>query len=184
MNPALLVGLIFGSVLAWSIYKTAKAVVNLLYTVTKFGIYRVTNDGLALRLQIRFTNARNTTLTVNLVDLAAYLNSVTSYDNNGNLVVNSRGDLLGQYIDSTGFVIQPNNFTTKDFIINVRWADLGRLLLNNASSIIDAFTNNASLTRVVTAIVGRNVLIYGLVKAENVVVDIASVTTILDERNN
>lgn len=182
MNPAIGIGIVFGAILAFSIYKTARAVVDLNYTITRFGIYSISKDGVTLRLQIRFTNPRDTYLTVNLVDLAAYLNSNTTTDNNGKLQVVSRGDLLSQYVDASGFVINPNNFTTKNFKFVVRWADLGRLLFNNASAVINAFTNSSSLSQVISAIIGRNVLIYGLVKAENVVVDIASVTNIIDER--
>lgn len=182
MNPAIGIGIVAGAVLVYSIYKTARAVVDLNYTITRFGIYSISKDGITMRLQVRFTNPRDTYLTVNLVDLAAYLNSTTTTDNDGKLVVVNRGDLLSQYADASGFIINPNNFTTKNFKFVVRWADLGRLLFNNASAIIDAFTNSSSLSQVISAIIGRNVLIYGLVKAENVVINIASVTNIIDER--
>lgn len=184
MNPIVPILLIFGSVVAWSIFKTAKAVANLNYTITRFGLYRVNTDGITFRLQVRLTNPKSTPLRVNLIDIAAYLNSTTSYDAQGKLIVNSRGDLLSTYSDANGFVIAANNFTTKDFLLQVRWGDIGRLLFNNISAVIDAFTNNNSLSRVVTALIGRNVLIYGLIKAENVIIDIASVVNIIDERNN
>ena len=116
-----------------TLFKTARAAVNLNYTMLGFGIYRVSSDGVALRLKMRFTNAQNTPLTVNLIDLAAYLNSSTTYDSNGNLVVNSRGDLLSSYADSTGFLIAANGFTEKQFIFNLRWADLGQYLQCNTN---------------------------------------------------
>lgn len=185
MNPIIPILLVFGGVLAWSMFKTAKAVVNLNYTVTRFGIYRFATDGnLVFRLRVRFTNAQNTTITVNLVDIAAYLNSTFAYDVNNQLQVQNRGDLLATYQDATPFVIQPNNFTDRDFLINVRWADVGRYLLSNIVTIIQNILNANNINDYVSAIIGRNVLIYGLIKAENVSVKIANVVAITDDRNS
>ena len=58
MNPAISIGIVFGAVLAFSIWKTARAVVDLNYTITRFGIYSISKDGVTLRLQVRFTNPR------------------------------------------------------------------------------------------------------------------------------
>lgn len=184
MNPAIPILALFGGVLAWTLIKTARAAVNLNYTMLGFGIYRVSSDGVALRLKMRFTNAQNTTLTVNLIDLAAYLNSSTTYDSNGNLVVNSRGDLLSSYADSTGFLIAANGFTEKQFIFNLRWADLGRVLLGNAAAIINAISNQEGMNSIISSIIGHNILIYGIVKAEGVSVNICNVIPITDERNS
>lgn len=184
MNPIIPILLVFGGVLAWSAFKTAKAVVNLKYTMLGFGIYRVSSDGVALRLKVRFTNAQKTPLTVNLIDLAAYLNSSTSYDSNGNLVVNNRGDLLASYADRAGFLIAANGFTEKQFIFTIRWADLGRVLLGNAAAIINAIRNSEGMNSIVSSIIGHNILIYGIVKAENVSVDICNIIPLIDERNN
>ena len=185
MNPIIPILLVFGGVLAWSMFKTAKAVVNLNYTITRFGIYRFATDGnLVFRLRVRFTNAQNTTLTVNMMDIAAYLNSTTYYDANGQLRVSNKGNLLAAYQDATPFVIQPNSFTDKDFLIPVRWADIGRYFLLNIVSIVTDILNANNISEYVSAIVGRNVLITGLIKAENVSIAVNNIVTITDDRNS
>lgn len=184
MNPGVVIGLIFGGVLAWTLFKTVRAASNLNYTVLGFGIYRVSSAGVSLRLKMRLTNATNTPLKVNLIDLAAYLNSKTSYDSNGNLVVNSRGDLLSSYADSAGFLIAANGFTEKQFIFNLRWEDLGRVLLGNAASIINAIANQQGMNSIISSVVGHNILLYGIVKAEGISVNVCNIIPITDERNS
>ena len=185
MNPAVPILLLVGGAIAWSVFRTAKAAVNLNYTILRFGIYRFATDGnLMLRLRVRFTNAQNTPLTINLFDIAAYLNSTYTYDSTGKINVQNRGDLLATLNDSTGFVINANTFTDKDFYITVRWADVGRYFLNNAVSIITTIINADSIRDVIRAVIGRNVLIYGLVKAENISIPVVNVVQLTDDTNN
>lgn len=185
MNPVVPILLLIGGALAWSVLRTAKAVVNLNYNVTRFGIYRFASDGnLIFRLRIRFTNPQNTPLTVNMIDIGAYLDSVTSYDSAGKVVVSSRGSLIASLNDYTGFVIPALSFLDKDFLINVRWADIGRYILKNAVSIITSITNADSINNIISLIVGKPILIAGFVKAENVTINIANVVSLTDDRNS
>ena len=185
MNPLPLILLLVGGAVVWSITRTAKAVINLNYNVLRFGIYRFATDGnLVLRLRMRFTNPQNTPLHINLFDIAAYLNSSTSYDSNGNLVVNNRGTMIASLTDTQGFVIQANNYTDKDFFINVRWADVGRYFLTNIVSIISTITNAQSINDVISVIVGRDILISGVVKAENITIPVNSIVQLTDDRNS
>lgn len=185
MNPLPLILLFVGGAVLWSITRTAKAVINLNYNVLRFGIYRFATDGnLVLRLRMRFTNPQNTPLHINLFDIAAYLNSSTSYDANGNLVVNNRGTMIASLTDTQGFVIQANNYTDKDFFINVRWADVGRYFLTNIVSIISTITNAESINDVISVIVGRDILISGVVKAENITIPVNSIVQLTDDRNS
>lgn len=185
MNPVVPILLLFGGAIAWSILRTAKAVVNLNYNVLRFGIYKFATDGnLVLRIRMRFTNTQNTPLTINMMDIAAYLGSSTTTDGNGNTVVNNRGTMIASYSDFTGFVIPANYFIDKDFYINVRWADVGRYLLSNAYSIITTVLNAENLNSIIGTLVGTPVLIAGVVKAENITINIAKVVSLSDDRNN
>lgn len=185
MNPLPLILLLLGGAVVWSITRTAKAVINLNYNVLRFGIYRFATDGnLVLRLRMRFTNPQNTPLHVNMLDIGAYLNSSTSHDSNGNLVVDNRGTMIASLTDTQGFVIQANNYTDQDFFINVRWADVGRYFLTNIVSIISTITNANSINDVISVIVGRDILISGVVKAENITIPINSIVPLTDDRNS
>lgn len=185
MNPLPLILLLVGGAVVWSITRTAKAVINLNYNVLRFGIYRFATDGnLVLRLRMRFTNPQNTPLHVNMLDVGAYLNSTTSRDNNGSLVVDSRGTMIASLTDTEGFIIQANNYTDKDFFINVRWADVGRYFLTNIVSIISTIVNADSINDVISVIVGRDILISGVVKAENITIPINSIVPLTDDRNS
>ena len=185
MNPFGFILLLVGGAVIWSLTKTAKAAVNLNYNVLRFGIYKFASDGnLILRLRMRFTNAQNTPLHINMIDLAAYVKSQTSTDAKGNLKVISRGTMLASYTNVQGFIIAPNNYTDQDFLINVRWADVGRYLLTNVYSIITTILNANQVSEYIAAIVGTNILVSGIVKAEGISFPVNELIQLTDDRQN
>jgi hypothetical protein len=92
--------------------------------------------------------------------------------------------MIASLTDTQGFVIQANNYTDKDFFINVRWADVGRYFLTNIVSIISTITNAQSINDVISVIVGRDILISGVVKAENITIPVNSIVPLTDDRNS
>lgn len=169
-------------VVVYSIKNIINTAKNLSYKITRFGIYQLVNGGnLVFRVRIKFTNAENTPLTVQSINLAAYLNSITTTSQNGDVIVRSEGDYLATLKDDTGFVIAANADTTKDFYISVSWADLGKLLLFNVVDIIN-FINNNNFNQMVQALMSKPILIKGNVKAEGFKFPITTLLNVTDDR--
>ena len=183
MNPVLLIGMLVGGAVLYSLFKTAKAAVNLTYDVTRFSIYHFATDGaMTLRVRIRFGNLTNQPLTLNLVNLAAYYNPTYTVNGDGSYNIQSRGSLLTTFTDTTGFVIPANNVIEHDFFINVRWTDIAKTLITNISNIISIITNADGITNVMRQIVGMPILITGNFKAENVVFNVNQIVALTDDR--
>lgn len=169
-------------VVVYSIKNIINTAKNLSYKITRFGIYQLVNGGnLVFRVRIKFTNAENTPLTVQSINLAAYLNSITTTTQNGDVVVQSEGDYLATLKDDNGFVIAANADTTKDFYISVSWADLGKLLLFNVVDIIN-FINNNNFNQMLQALISKPILIKGNVKAEGFKFPITTLLNVTDDR--
>jgi hypothetical protein len=153
--------------IAWSIHGTIQAAKNLSCRFLKFQIYKFSSSGITFRIRIRFINYENTALHINNINLSAYLNSVTNTDTNGNVVIGTKGDFLASLKDSNLFVIEANAETDKDFYVDVKWEDVGKLLLFNIVDIITYISNN-NFQQILSALVGQPVLITGTVTAENI----------------
>lgn len=183
MNPLLVVGLLIGGAVAISLFKTAKAAVNLNYNVVRFGIYKFASDGaMVLRCRIQFGNLTSQPLTVNMIDLAAYYKPTYSTNPDGTPNIVSRGNLLATLVDTQGFVIPANGVEQRDFFINVRWADIGKSLLSNITNIISIISNANGIADVMTQIIGAPVLISGGIKAENMVFNVSQIVSLSDDR--
>lgn len=178
MNPILIFGLIVGGVLAYSLFKSANTATSLYYNVLKFGIYNfVQGNNLVFRLVLRITNPTNTPLHVNLVNITAYLNSSFSYDNNNNVVIQSRGTQIGSVADNQPWEIAANNFTEKTFYIECSWVNLGKILLGE---LINSLTNN-SFSNLVNELIGKPVLIDGVIVAEGLSVPVTTIVQITND---
>ena len=169
-------------VIVYSVKNIINTAKNLSYKITRLGIYQLASGGnLVFRVRIKFTNAENTPLTVQSINLAAYLNSITTTSQNGDVIVQSEGDYLATLKDDNGFVIAANADTTKDFYISVSWADLGKLLLFNVVDIIN-FINNNNFNQMLQALISKPILIKGNVKAEGFKFPITTLLTVTDDR--
>lgn len=182
INLLLPIALVFGGALVWTLMRTAKAAVNLRYTVLGFGIYHFATGGkMVLRLRVRFTNAQNTPLTVNMYSLGAYLNPSYTYDSDGNLKVMSRGSLIATCASTDSFLIPADSFIDKDFFIDVQWTDVLLFFVNNVSDVLDLVNGGASVMDYVRSIIGTPILVDGIIKAENVSIDVQQVINITNE---
>ena len=183
MNPIPLILLVVGGALAWSVFKTAKAAINLNYNITRFGIYKFATDGaMVLRVRVQFGNLMNQPIRINMVDLAAYFNPSYQTNNDGSVKILSRGNLLATLADASGFVIPANSIDTHDFYINVRWTDIAKTLITNISNIVSIISNANGITDVMRQIVGMPVLLTGAIKAENVVFNVQQIVSLTDDR--
>lgn len=179
MNPFAIIGLIAAGAIVVSIVKTAKTAVSLTWNVTRFGIYHFAASGeLVLRVRLRIGNSHDTPITVNFIDVSAYIDPSVSADGK----VLSRGSYLTSVMEPGGFVIEPNNVTEKEFFINVRWVDIAKYLVSNISAIIDSFNNSQSLNDVVNALLSHKFLLQGNIKAESVNIPIEQVVSLVDDR--
>ena len=175
---------IAASAVALSFTRVAKAAINLQYRVTRFGIWKFNQNGkLVLRVRIRFTNITNTALHLNKVDLSAYINSVYTTNQDGSVKVQNQGDFLASLSVDELFVIEPNTSTEQDFFIEIKWEDLGKLLLFNVVDIINFIRNN-NFRQMANALMQKPILIDGDVKAENMKFHITQVVQVSDDSNN
>lgn len=178
MNPLLVFGLVAAGVLAFTLLKSANTATSLYYNVLKFGIYNfVQGSKIVFRLVLRITNPTNTPLHVNLVNITAYLNGSYVSDNNGNVVVQSRGTQIGSVADNQPWVIAANNFTEKAFYIECSWVNIGKILLGE---LINSLTNN-SLNNLISELVGKPVLIDGVIAAEGITVPVSTIVQISND---
>ena len=183
MNPIAVIALIAGAAVLYSVTRTVKAAVNLTWNVTRFGIYHLASGGsLVLRMRLRIGNPTNTPITVNFIDVSAYLDPVYTTDNNGTLNVQSRGTYIASLTESLAIVIQPNVVTEHDFYIEVRWADIAKYLAMNVADIISAISNAQGFNSIINSIVNHPVLLQGNIKAENVNFPINQVVSFTDDR--
>lgn len=182
MNPLIPVLLLIGGAVIWSLSKTAKAAVKLNYDIVKFGIYKFASDGnMILRVRVRFGNLTNTRIHINMINLAAYYNPTYS-ESNGKLNVTSRGSLLASINTTNTFIIAANSIEEKDFFINIRWADVAMLFVNNITDIWSIINNTSGIANIIQKIVGKPVLINGQIKAENIIFKVEQIVTLTDER--
>lgn len=183
MNPLVLILLLVGGAVGISLIKTAKAAVNLTYNITRFGIYKFASDGaMTLRVRIQFGNLRNTPLTVNMVDIAAYFKPTYTINPDGTTNVISRGNLLATLADTSGFVIPANSIEERDFFINIRWTDIAKTLISNISNIVTIISNANGITEVMRQLVGAPILLTGNIKAENMVFNVNQIVSLTDDR--
>jgi LEA14-like dessication related protein len=182
MNPVAIIALIAGAAVLYSVTRTVKAAVNLTWNVTRFGIYHLASGGsLVLRMRLRIGNPTNTPITVNFIDVSAYLDPVYTTVN-GSLNVQSRGTYIASLQESLAIVIQPNAVTEHDFYIEVRWADIAKYLAMNVADIISSISNAQGLNSIINAVINHPVLLQGNIKAENVNFPINQVVSFTDDR--
>lgn len=175
MNPAVVIGLIAIGAIAWTMLKSANTVTSLYYNVVKFGIYNfVKGNKLVFRLVVRFTNPTNTPLHINLVNLTAYLNSQFTTDNAGNVTIISRGTQIANIADNQPWIIAANNFTERQFLIECGWLNIARVLLGEIS-------DNGGFDGLIDVLLGKPVLVDGVISGEGVKVPITTVIAITND---
>lgn len=179
MNPVALIAFIGVAAIALSIFRTAKTAASLTWNVTRFGIYHFAVSGeMVLRVRLRIGNPMNTPITINFIDVSAYIDPTVDSQSN----VLNRGSYISSVMVPGGFVIQPNAVTEQEFFINVRWVDIAKYLISNVTAIIDSFSNAESLNSVVNALLSHKFLIQGNIKAESINIPISQVVSLVDER--
>lgn len=169
MNP-LAVGAILLTVgaLAYTFLGTAKAAIDLRYSIQKFRFYQIKLTKMIFELVVRFSNPSNSPIAVQMVDLAVYVDAkYTTETKNGKTTYNvsSNGLRLCQMTDTKGFKIAANNTTDKSFYPEITLLDI----LNATLSKVIEKIKNGSVDRPI------NVLISGYIKAEGVKINITQV---------
>lgn len=168
MNPFVVIGILGIGALALSLWKTAKAAVNLTYNIEKFRIYNISLKKIVFELVAKFANPQNTPLHIQMVNLTAYVDAqYTTTTANGKTVYNVQnvGLPLCTATDNKAFVIEPNGFTTHSFYPEI---SLLNILTGALSKVVEKI-RTGSVDR------PRNVLIKGFIKAEGVKIDVLTV---------
>lgn len=166
MSPFVPILLLIGGAAAFSLFKTVKAAKNLDFKVLKFSIYNLVKNGnIVFRLNVRITNAKNTPLNVQLIDIGGYLDPKTTTQN-GKTVLSSKGTLIATLTENTPFTIQKNGYTDKEFFVSASWAKIGETI------------GTTVLQNLLSNLLNSKFLISGKVKAEGFVVPIQQIVNI------
>ena len=173
-RPFLILALIAGGALAYSLFKTVKAGVNLDYKLRKFQVYQfIKGNMLVFRLTMRIVNQENTPIHVNMIDLDCYYEPEFT-EEEATIKVNKKGSLIGSVVDVEGFEIPANNYIDKEIFIECKWFDLAKIL---TTAILDIIQNQEN---VLEYFLNKKMLIDGFVKAENFKIPITNVISVTD----
>ncbi len=129
MNPFMIVALVAGGALLYTLTKTAKAALKLEYRIKSVQIRRFKlTQPILLRFNIEFINSEQSKITINKI----FLNCDLKFSDN------QTKQRLTTLNVTTPIVIDANtsNWITKYFDIEVRWRDLGSVILKTLTSII------------------------------------------------
>lgn len=173
-RPYLILALVAGGALAYSLLKTVKAGVNLDYKLRKFQIYQfIKGNMLVFRLTMRIINPNATPIHVQMIDLDCYYEPEYT-EEEATIKVNKKGSLIGSVVDVDGFTIPENNYIDKEIFIECKWLDLAKIL---TTAILDIIQNQEN---VLEYFLNKKMLIDGFVKAENFKIPITNVISVTD----
>lgn len=169
MNPLITGALLLAvGALAYTFLGTAKAAVNLQYSIRKFRIYRIELTKILFELVVRFSNPSNSPIVVQMIDLSVYVDAqYTTITKDGKISYNvtNNGLRLCTMTDTKGFKINANNTTDKSFYPEITLFDV---LTASVSKVIEKIKTGAVDKP-------KNVLISGYIKAEGVKIQITQV---------
>lgn len=169
MNPFVAGALLLTvGALAYTFLGTAKAAVNLQYSIRKFRFYQIKLTKMIFELVVRFSNPSNSPIAVQMIDLSVYVDAqytTITKDGKTSYNVTNPGLRLCTMTDTKGFSIAANNTTDKSFYPEITILDI----LNATLSKVIEKIKNGSVDR------PKNVLISGYVKAEGVKINITQV---------
>lgn len=173
-RPFLLLGLILGGGLIYSLLKTVKAGVNLDYKLRKFQLYQfVKGNMLVFKLTMRIINPNPTEIHVNMIDLDCYYQP-DYIEENTEIKVNKKGSLIGSVVDVDGFTIPADNFIDKEIFFECKWLDIAKIL---TTAVIEIIQNREN---VLQYFLNKSMLIDGFVKAENFKISVTNVISVTD----